>query len=50
MLTAAVVVAFSSALALLATALTGFGGLLGIMIPLWFLVSAPVCRSPTHRR
>ena len=38
-LTAAVVVAFSSALALLATALTGFGGLLGIMIPLWFLVS-----------
>ena len=35
-LTAAVVVAFSSALALLATALTGFGGLLGIMIPLRF--------------
>jgi DHA1 family bicyclomycin/chloramphenicol resistance-like MFS transporter len=38
-LTAGVVVAFLSALTLLATAVTGFGGLLGIMIPLWFVVS-----------
>jgi MFS transporter, DHA1 family, multidrug resistance protein len=38
-LTAGVVVAFLSALTLLATAVTEFGGLLGIMIPLWFVVS-----------
>jgi len=38
-LTAGVVVAFLSALTLLATAVTGFGGLLGIMIPLWFVFS-----------
>jgi MFS transporter, DHA1 family, multidrug resistance protein len=38
-LTAGVVVAFLSALTLLATAVTGFGGLLGITIPLWFVVS-----------
>ena len=36
-----VVIAFVSALTLLATApLLGFGGLLGIMIPLWFVVSS----------
>jgi DHA1 family bicyclomycin/chloramphenicol resistance-like MFS transporter len=39
-LTAGVVIAFVSALTLLATATTGFGGLLGIMIPLWFVVSS----------
>jgi MFS transporter, DHA1 family, multidrug resistance protein len=38
-LTAGVVVAFLSALTLLATAVTGFGGLLGVMIPLWFVMS-----------
>jgi DHA1 family bicyclomycin/chloramphenicol resistance-like MFS transporter len=38
-LSAAVVVAFLSALALLATATTGFGGLLGILIPLWFVTA-----------
>ena len=38
-LTAGVVGAFLSALTLLATAMTGFGGLLGVMIPLWFVMS-----------
>jgi MFS transporter, DHA1 family, multidrug resistance protein len=38
-LTAGIVIAFLSALALLATAVTGFGGLLGVMIPLWFVMS-----------
>jgi MFS transporter, DHA1 family, multidrug resistance protein len=38
-LSAAVVVALVSALVLLATAITGFGGLLGVMIPLWFVVT-----------
>lgn len=38
-LTAGVVLAFLSALTLLATAVTGFGGLLGVMIPLWFVMS-----------
>ena len=38
-LTAGVVGAFLSALTLLATAITGFGGLLGVMIPLWFVMS-----------
>lgn len=36
----ALVAALVSALALLATALTGFGGLAGLMIPLWFVVTA----------
>ncbi|HEY5820756.1 MAG TPA: multidrug effflux MFS transporter [Propionibacteriaceae bacterium] len=39
-LTIAVLLAFVSGLALLGTALTGFGGLLGIMVPLFFVVSA----------
>jgi MFS transporter, DHA1 family, multidrug resistance protein len=39
-LTAGVVVAFLSALTLLATTVTGFGGLLGVMIPLWFVMSS----------
>ena len=38
-LAAAVVIAFLGALALLATATTGFGGLLGLMVPLWFIVA-----------
>jgi len=36
---AAVVIASLSALALLATTTTGFGGLIGVMIPLWFIVT-----------
>ena len=39
-LTVAVLVAFGAALALLGTAVTGFGGLLGFMVPLWFVISA----------
>jgi len=39
-LTAGVLVAFISALTLLATAVTGFGGLLGVMIPMWFVMSS----------
>ncbi len=39
-LSVAVAVAFAGSLALLATALTGFGGLLGFMAPLWILISA----------
>ncbi|HEY5847038.1 MAG TPA: multidrug effflux MFS transporter [Microlunatus sp.] len=39
-LSVAVAVAFAGSLALLATALTGFGGLLGFMVPLWILISA----------
>jgi DHA1 family bicyclomycin/chloramphenicol resistance-like MFS transporter len=38
-LSAAVVIAFLGALALLASATTGFGGLLGLMVPLWFIVA-----------
>ncbi len=40
MLAVAVVAAFLASLALLGLALVGFGGLLGLMIPLWFIVSA----------
>lgn len=39
-LTIAVLVAFVSSLALLGIALAGFGGLLGLMIPLFFVISA----------
>jgi MFS transporter, DHA1 family, multidrug resistance protein len=39
-LTAGVLVAFVSALTLLAAAVTGFGGLLGVMIPMWFVMSS----------
>ncbi len=39
-LSTAVAAAFAASLALLATALTGFGGLLGFMVPLWILISA----------
>jgi DHA1 family bicyclomycin/chloramphenicol resistance-like MFS transporter len=39
-LTAGVAVAVLGSLALLTTALTGWGGLAGFMIPLWFIVSA----------
>ena len=38
-LSAAAVIAFLGALALLASATTGFGGLLGLMVPLWFIVA-----------
>jgi MFS transporter, DHA1 family, multidrug resistance protein len=38
-LSAAVVVAALSALALLATATTGFGGMLGVIVPLWFVLA-----------
>jgi len=36
----AVAVSFAGGVALLATSLTGFGGLLGFMVPLFFIVSA----------
>jgi DHA1 family bicyclomycin/chloramphenicol resistance-like MFS transporter len=36
----AVVVSFAGSVALLLTSLTGFGGLLGFMVPLWFIVAA----------
>lgn len=39
-LSVAIAVAVAGSLALLATATTGFGGLLGFMIPLFFIVSA----------
>jgi MFS transporter, DHA1 family, multidrug resistance protein len=38
-LSGAVVIASLSALALLATTTTGFGGLPGVMVPLWFIVT-----------
>lgn len=38
-LSAAVVIAALSALALLATATTGFGGMLGVIVPLWFVLA-----------
>ncbi len=38
-LSVAVVIAWLSALVLLATAITSFGGLLGVMIPMWFIVT-----------
>jgi len=37
---AAVVVSFAGSVALLLTSLTGFGGLLGFMVPIWFIVAA----------
>jgi len=37
---AAVAVSFGGGVALLLTSLTGFGGLLGFMVPMWFIVSA----------
>ena len=39
-LSVAVVTALSSAIVLLALALVGFGGLLGFMIPLWFVIAS----------
>jgi DHA1 family bicyclomycin/chloramphenicol resistance-like MFS transporter len=36
----AVVVSFAGSVALLLTSLTGFGGLLGFMVPIWFIVAA----------
>ena len=39
-LSVAIVTAVAGSVALLATATTGFGGLLGFMIPLFFIVSA----------
>ncbi len=39
-LSAAVVIALAGALLLLATSLTGFGGLLGFMAPLWIVVAS----------
>ena len=39
-LSVAVLIALTSSLALLATASTGFGGLLGFMIPMFFIVSS----------
>jgi DHA1 family bicyclomycin/chloramphenicol resistance-like MFS transporter len=39
-LTTAVIVSFVSALALLATTITGTGGLIGFMVPLWFVVAS----------